>query len=121
MVRIFNFSGHPLTQDTRNELKKEVKEDIFVVDIKIHIDFRSNVHKQIKDAVNPFITEMLKGQFMVALPSMGTLAVLLLTYVNGIIGIFPPMITLKMNGTKQALGYVTDLNKLRNEGRQVRT
>lgn len=120
MTRIFNFSGHPLTPETRIALQEKLSEEIFVIDSKVHIDFRENIYTQIKDLIAPYKTEMTKGKMLIIPPSMNTIAVLLISYVHGVIGMFPSIITLKMTGTHQSLSFITDLNRLRKEGREAR-
>lgn len=119
---LLNISGHPLSEKAIYELKKEFTE---IEDIQIsNIDFSSSIELQIKNIFSDCKSKI-DGSIPLTIipPWQSTFAILIFSYLHGLIG-YPPNICYLEANTDNIFSPKTvfkfNLNKIKNSGRSFR-
>ncbi len=119
---LVNFSGHPLNERAREELSGLYD---FLVDSRpLDIDFDADVGVQIEAAVKA-LGVRIDGSSSVTIipPGQATFAILLVSYIHGLIGHFPNICYMARceNGLYlPSVEYEIQPQKIRNAGRKFR-
>lgn len=119
---LINFSGHSLNQDVIEELKSTYGE---LIDAKpVEIAFDDDVEKQIKSLVGG-LSIKIDGSTSITIipPGQATFAILLVSYLHGLIGHFPNLCYLeRMNNGIYApkTEYLVQPQAIRSAGRRFR-
>lgn len=119
---LYNFSGHPLNSDVVTELKTIYD---MLIDVKpIEINFDDNVEEQIRKLVESLPTKV-DGSFAITIipPGQATFAILLVSYLHGIIGHFPNLCYLERTSSgiyAPKAEYLVQPQEIRSAGRKFR-
>ncbi len=119
---LINFSGHSLSQEAIDELKLTYGN---LVDAKpIEIAFNDNVEKQIKSLIES-LSVKIDGSFSITIipPGQATFAILLVSYLHGLIGHFPNICYLERTNSGIYLPkteYQVQPQEIRSAGRKFR-
>lgn len=119
---LLNISGHPLSEESTLELSKKFS-SIETIPFDA-IDFQEDVESQIRN-IFQLVKAPLDGSINVTIipPSHSTMAILLLTYLNGLLGRFPTICLLQPieNGDYRPTNlFYIDSHSLREKGRSFR-
>lgn len=95
---LINFS-HPITDSQLESLARIVGRPVDrVIEIKTHLDHQQSFHNQVSllvDQVGLSATEWQTIPLMLMVPSLATVAVLVLAELHGRMGYFPPVVRLR--------------------------
>ena len=119
---VLNFSGHALSKEAKNELKKKFDkiEEIPFLNINLTNEVGIQLRRIIKKVKTP-----LDGSISITIipPGQSTLSILLIMYLHGILGYFPDICMLDVTQSgiylPSNIFYVSG-NKLRYNGRAFR-
>lgn len=120
---LVNFSGHPLCHEATLILSDRFEK---IVNSKpVEFDFSSNVEAQLTQIIQD-ISYKLDGSRPITIipPGQSTLAVLLVSYLHGIIGHFPSLCYLEVSADGLYLPkveYVMSVQSVRSAGRKWRS
>lgn len=119
---LINFSGHSLNQEVIDELKSIYGE---LIDARpIEITFNDDVEKQIKGLVES-LSVKIDGTFSITIipPGQATFAILLVSYLHGLIGHFPNLCYLERTNSGIYIPkteYQVQPQEIRSAGRKFR-
>jgi len=119
---LLNFSGHPLCQEAASILEKRFEK---IVNSKpIEFDFAADVEAQLTRVIHD-IPYKLDGSRPITVipPGQATLAILLVSYLHGIVGHFPSLCYLEARPDGLYLPkveYVLSVQSVRSAGRKWR-
>lgn len=119
---LLNLSGHNLSEEARTELahRFDMIEDVPFYEI----DFKDDVELQIKQVLTKIKTP-LDGSIPISIipPGQSTLAILLITFLYGLLGYFPGICFLEAESSgkyKPTNNFYIDGHQLRKAGRMFR-
>lgn len=113
---LINFSGHLLSPEAIDELKAVYGT---IIDVKpVEISFNENIEKQIESLVEGLPVKI-DGSFSVTIipPGQSTFAILLVSYLHGLIGHFPNLCYLERAGS----GIYLPKNEYQFHPQEIRT
>lgn len=119
---LINFSGHPLNQEAIAELNSAYGK---LIDAKpIEIAFNDDVENQIKTLIENLPVKI-DGSFSITIipPGQATFAILLVSYLHGLIGHFPNLCYLERTNSGIYLPkteYQVQPQEIRSAGRKFR-
>lgn len=120
---LINFSGHPLCKEAIDVLKE--KYDVIISPEPIDFDFDADIEMEISDIFRK-IPHVLDGSVPLAIipPGQSTIAILLVSYIHGMIGHFPPICYLQIRDDGLYIPraeYTISTQSIRSAGRKYRT
>jgi len=120
---LVNYSGHPLSQNAKNALVK--KYDVIYESDAIFFDFSADANIQLENIAKNTLHDVNADSTLTIIPpGQPTLAILLISYIHGLLGHFPNLCYLELgqNGMylpKSEYEFVTQ--NTRTAGRLFRT
>jgi len=119
---LINFSSHALSQKAKDSLSPhfDIIEEVFIH----NINFNENVEEQLREIIRNVKTP-LDGSIPITLivPGQATIAVLLITFLSGIIGHIPDICLLEMDEDGfyvPTTSFILSGNNIKTSGRKFR-
>lgn len=119
---LINFSGHPLSEEARDELS--IVYSRIIESIPVDLIFDSSVESQIEKIIADLPVKV-DGSFALSIipPGQATFSILLVSYLHGLIGHFPNLCYLERSSSGVYLPkveYEVQPQKIRSAGRKFR-
>ena len=119
---VVNYSGHPLSREARRTLEAEF--DVVLQTQPIQFDFSLDVNEQLKQVCNDTLAALDADSTLTLIPpGQSTVAILLVSYIHGILGHFPRICYLELGEQGLYLPhseFQVDLQHARTAGRVFR-